>query len=338
MGCDSPLKGWRDRDTNGITFRRENGFGEKMEVGCGQCLGCRLDHSRMWAMRIVHESTLHEYTGGNCFITLTYRDEGECSLDEKKRGLHVPSDWSLHKSHFQRFMKRLRKHFPKQEIRYFCAGEYGRKCRHGIDLEHGDCPIGCILGRPHYHACLFNCSFDDLIPYETDGAITRYYSPFLEKVWGYGFVDVGELNYTTANYTAKYILKKVKKVKDSDDYWHFDDYGNVTFLTPEFVLMSRGNASHKGKRCGIGAGWFEKYRDDVFPSDEVPVPGHGVMQGVPRYYDNILKDENPDLFEQVKEKRLKYMEDNKEEFSDKRLLDKHKVKKARLKLREERKL
>ena len=62
------------------------------------------------------------------------------------------------------------------------------------------------------------------------------------------------------------------------------------------------------------------------------------MQGVPRYYDDILKDENPDLFEQVKAKRIKYMQDNKEEFSDKRLLDKHKVKKARLKLREERKL
>ena len=43
MGCDSPLKGWRDRDTGGIAFRRERGYGEKMEVllcvillsGCG---------------------------------------------------------------------------------------------------------------------------------------------------------------------------------------------------------------------------------------------------------------------------------------------------------------
>ena len=46
MGCDSPLKGFRDRDTGGIVFRRENTY-EKMEVACGQCLGCRLDYSRM---------------------------------------------------------------------------------------------------------------------------------------------------------------------------------------------------------------------------------------------------------------------------------------------------
>ena len=106
-----------------------------MEVACGQCLGCRLDYSRMWAMRIVHESTLHEYNGGNCFVTLTYRDEIECTEDQLLSGDHIPKDWSLKKSDFQNFMKRLRWAFPKQEIRYFYVGEYGRRCRHGIDVE-----------------------------------------------------------------------------------------------------------------------------------------------------------------------------------------------------------
>ena len=58
MGCDSPLKGFVDRDTGGLTFKREMSNGEKMEVGCGQCLGCNLDYSRMWAMRITHEAAM----------------------------------------------------------------------------------------------------------------------------------------------------------------------------------------------------------------------------------------------------------------------------------------
>jgi hypothetical protein len=321
------------RDTGGITFRRENGI-EKMEVGCGQCLGCRLDHSRMWAMRITHESAMWEHIGGNCFITLTYRDKLECTLEQCEKGLHVPDDWSLHKSHWQLFMKRLRKHFGDQKVRYFVAGEYGRKCKHGIDLSVVDCPL-CNTGRPHFHACLFNACFEDLEIYQTDGGIDRFTSKTLEKLWGYGFVDVGELNYASANYTAQYILKKVKSVQDPNHYMTYDLDGEVTFISPEFVLMSRGNASYKGEHVGIGAKWYERYKDDVFPSDEVPVPGVGVKKGVPRYYMNILKEENPDVYEMVKETRKAFITEHGEDFTAERLLDKHKCKKARLKMRKE---
>jgi hypothetical protein len=349
VGCYHPLKGWRERSSGGITFRREDGNGEKMEVGCGHCLGCRLAYSHMWAMRIVHESTLHELDGGNCFITLTYRDKADCDTYEQwENGLHVPDDWSLHKSHFQKFMKRLRKWvfdpnglgrkplydddgFLTNGVRFFAVGEYGRKCKHGIDLTRYDCPL-CNTGRPHFHACIFNLSFQDLEAYQSDGGVMRYTSPTLEKLWGYGFVDVGELNYNSAAYCAKYILKKVRAVNSDHHYMTYDMNGEITFITPEFTMMSRGNASHKGKKCGIGAGWYEKYKDDVFPSDETPVPGFGVMKGVPRYYYNILKEENPEMYEETKRKRLKWMYENKEEFTGPRLDAKEKVKIAKLKL------
>lgn len=332
MGCYSPLKGWRDRGSGGITFRRENGYGEKMEVGCGHCLGCRLAYSHMWAMRITHEAELHELDGGNCFITLTYRDKTECETYEQlENGKYVPDDWSLHKSHFRNFMKRLRKAFPDNQIRYFAVGEYGRKCKHGIDLTSYNCPL-CNCGRPHFHACIFNLSFSDLEAYQSDNAVTRYTSPTLEKIWGYGFVDVGELNYNSAAYCAKYILKKVRKVNCDHHYMSYDMNGEITFITPEFTMMSRGNASYKGKKCGIGAGWYEKYKSDVFPSDETPVPGFGVMKGVPRYYYEMLKEEDPDMYESVKRKRLQYMFDNKEEFTAERLEAKAKCKKAKLEL------
>ena len=117
MPCYSPLKGWKDIDTGGIRFDRSNCH-TKMEVACGQCLGCRLDRSRMWAYRIVHEAGLHELECGNSFITLTYRDRIECNLEQLQKGYQIPDDWSLHKSHFQKFMKRLRKVFA-QKIRFF---------------------------------------------------------------------------------------------------------------------------------------------------------------------------------------------------------------------------
>ena len=136
-------------------------------------------------MRIAHEAALWEHIGGNSFVTLTYRDARDCTIEQLEKGLHVPDDWSLHKRHFQLFMKRLRKAFPEREIRYFYAGEYGRKCKHGLDLSVVDCPL-CNVGRPHFHACLFNIEFNDLEAYQTDGGITNYTSPTLESIWGAG--------------------------------------------------------------------------------------------------------------------------------------------------------
>ena len=123
-------------------------------------------------------------------------------------------------------------------------------------------------------------------------------------------------------------------MKTPDHYQHCDLDGVITFISPEFVGMSRGNASHKGKRCGIGAGWLEKYKSDVYPSDEVPIPGHGVIRGVPRYYDDILKDEDPELYEEMKATRLAFMKEHSDEYEHGRLLAKHKCKKARIAMKE----
>ena len=68
MPCYSPLKGFVNLENGGIVFKRSSIAGGSMEVACGQCLGCRLDHSRMWAIRIVHEAMLYDE---NSFITLT---------------------------------------------------------------------------------------------------------------------------------------------------------------------------------------------------------------------------------------------------------------------------
>ncbi len=274
-----------------------------MEVACGQCLGCRLDRTLMWAMRIVHESYLYVDLHGNSFITLTYRDKSECNSDQIKYGHYVPADYSLNKSHFQKFIKRLRKHF-KQKIRYFHCGEYGDYTQ-----------------RPHYHACLFNCEFADQAIYKADEGINTYYSKTLEKLWPYGFSTIGELNFATASYVAGYILKKVTGKQSMEEYLRSDEYGVCYWVLAPYVTMSL--------KPGIGEKFYQKYKNDFFPADETPVPGKGVIKKVPRFYDKILMAEDSELCELVKEVRKDFISKHAEDFTPERLMDKYKVALAR---------
>jgi hypothetical protein len=112
MPCYGPLKGYRGPvNGNGkrpVVFnRRLAGHPlEFIDVPCGQCIGCRLERSRQWAMRCVHEASLYD---DNCFITLTYGNE---SLEDwRGRGIPSHSRYSVNIGEFQRFMKRLRKRF-----------------------------------------------------------------------------------------------------------------------------------------------------------------------------------------------------------------------------------
>ncbi|QRV61936.1 putative VP4 [Microvirus sp.] len=143
-------------------------------VPCGQCVGCRLERSRQWAIRISQEASLYE---NNCFITLTYTDQ------------YCPN--SLDLRHFQLFMKRLRKKFGSG-IRFFHCGEYG-------DLN----------GRPHYHAALLNFDFPDKKLYYTNNGFNYYLSESLSDLWPYGIHLISDLTYDSAGYIARYVLKKL---------------------------------------------------------------------------------------------------------------------------------
>ncbi len=299
MACYSPLKGFRN--TNGaLVFKRSAHTIGKMEVACGQCLGCRLDRTLMWAMRIVHESCMHEI---NCFVTFTYRSKDGATEKQFRNGHYVPDDYSLNYHHFRDFIKALRKKFP-QKIRYFHCGEYGDE-----NL------------RPHYHACLFNVSFEDTVVEQQCEGITTYSSATLSELWPYGFCTIGELNYETAAYTAGYILKKITGEKANEEYLRNDENGVAFWVKPPYVTMSL--------KPGIGHGFYAKYKNDFFPSDESPVPGKGIIKKVPRYYETILKEENPKMLELVKQLRQVYLAEHSEDFTPERLRDKYKCQRAR---------
>jgi len=310
MPCFTPLQGYKDIHTGGITFKQA-GTAQSMQVACGSCLGCRLDHSLMWAIRIVHESYLHLDHEGNCFVTLTYRDPDKCTKQEYLDGYFIPTNYSLRPNDVQKFIRALRKSEATKaekekrainKIRYFYCGEYGDENQ-----------------RPHYHICLFNHQFNDQTLWKDDEGFYTYTSKELEKLWPWGFSTVQALNFETAAYCAKYSLKKITGEKAKEHYLRCDENGEAFWILPEYIRMSTG----RNKPCGLGAGFYEKFTDDIFPSDEIPVPGKGVIRKVPRYYQNILQTNDPAMLEQIKKLRQIFHKAHKADFTPDRLRAKY---------------
>lgn len=296
MPCYHPREGYRSKTVNpsgkrSITFNAREAYTDlKITIACGQCIGCRLERSRQWAVRCVHEASLYS---DNCFITLTYSDE------------FLPKNSSLDVTHFQKFMKRLRRNFPDRKIRFFHCGEYGESTR-----------------RPHYHACLFNLDFPDKIHYTTRNDNKCYRSATLEKLWPFGQSMIGNVTFESAAYVARYITTKVTGPSAIQHYQKTDPTGVVHDLKPEYTTMSR---------CpGIARDWYEKYKRDVYPHGFVEV--RGVKQQPPKFYDRQFEIDNPARFAKVKARRALRGEKRCADNSHDRLKVRKQVKLARIKL------
>jgi len=233
------------------------------------------------------------------FLTLTYEV--------------VPQHGTLVKKHFQDFMKRLRKSMPfdvppvpssliaselrgegpaglssgaisgppeptQRKIRFFHCGEYGDRSE-----------------RPHYHAIIFGYWFTDSKQYKKSKSGKQLWtSKTLEKLWSHGRCAIGTVSYQSANYVARYIIKKITGDHAEGYYSRLvPDTGEVVQVLPEYITMS----THPG----IGALWLEKYQTDVYPSDFVL--GNGKKFPVPHYYDKLLRRKNAELLAQLKADR-----------------------------------
>lgn len=261
MPCFHPLTAWKPRDPNAwsggkarLVFSRERGLpSTEVQIACGQCIGCRLDRARQWAVRCVHEASLHDE---NCFLTLTYNNE------------NLPLDGSLNKRDIQLFFKRLRKRYEDKLIRYFQCGEYGDK-----------------TFRPHHHAIVFGFDFPDKSLFSRSGGVPLFVSPSLQELWPYGFCTIGSVSFDSACYVARYVTKKITGEKADVHY-----KGKL----PEYTTMSR--------RPGIGRGFYEKYRKDLYNYDKCVVKNNLICKP-PRYYDSIYDIEYPDEFGRIKARR-----------------------------------
>lgn len=219
----------RDYDDTALVYDSKYNTGKMFNtfvpIPCGRCIGCRLDYSRSWAVRCLLESKEHE---DNQFITLTYDDD------------YLPADHSVHKRDLQLFIKRLRKyikyHYDIDNIKYYACGEYGDKSE-----------------RPHYHLILFGLPLPDKKFLSCVRGNKLYTSDIIAKCWPLGIHSVGDVNYETAAYTARYVMKKKKGF--------YADYYKIRGIEPEFTLMSRNP--------GIGLKYFEEHKEQIYKTDEV---------------------------------------------------------------------
>lgn len=243
MVCYAPLTGYYSRSVGasgkrGITFQRSASLsGEAIRLPCGQCVGCRLEKSRQWAMRCMHERRLHK---DNVFVTLTYDND------------HLPPGGTLVKRDLQLFMKRLRKLKAPQKVRFYGCGEYGD-----------------VNKRPHYHVILFGCVFSDARSYGANRRNEKYFtSKELGSIWTFGNHILGDVTFESCAYVARYLMKKVTGDAARCHYEVVTRDGEIIERVPEFTVMSR--------RPGIGLGWYSRYGKETYALDSVLVNGRPV--------------------------------------------------------------
>ncbi|QCQ85038.1 replication initiator protein [Blackfly microvirus SF02] len=195
MPCYGPIQAFRPKrflntgepnPDQSLVFKKQDAeTGVAITIPCGQCMGCRLEYARQWAIRCMHEKRLHNRSS---FLTLTYRDAD------------LPPDGTLEPEELKLFMYRLRDKFGPG-IRFFACGEYGDK-----------------TNRPHYHVLLLSHDFDDKKPWKQGSqGHMLYRSETLSKLWKQGDNYIGDVTYQSAAYVTRYILKKVTG-KKSDHY------------------------------------------------------------------------------------------------------------------------
>lgn len=172
-------------------------------------------------------------------------------------------------------MKRARKNINSL-IRFYMGGEYGEQ-----------------LGRPHYHAIIFNHDWTDREYFKTTGSGEKIYtSEKLAKLWPYGFSSIGNATFESAAYIARYCLSKRTGEEAKTYYKRVDEEGEYQ-LNPEYSKMSN--------RPGIGADWLKFYKKDVYTNDYVIIRGH--KSTTPTYYDKLFARIDEDTMKQFKEDR-----------------------------------
>lgn len=250
-------------------------------VPCGKCIGCRLDYSRQWANRIMLECK--DRPKDTCwFITLTYNPENLPinQVINQDTGEIITGN-TLVKEHLSKFMKDLRRyrdyHYKESEIKFFGCGEYGSSKN---------------TARPHYHIAIMGMKLDtfELKKYKDTENGRLWIWEEGARIWGKGYVVIGRLEWDSAAYVARYIMKK-QKGNLADNY-----YASKAII-PEFVQMSR--------RPGIGRRYYEEHKNEIYENDSIVLKsGNDIIEAKPpKYYDKIYDIDEHEYLEKIKIKR-----------------------------------
>lgn len=249
------------------------------QIGCGNCIECRLAKSRDKANQMILEKK--EYPEDQVwFITLTYSDEYlpfhhtvDTSTGEIIEGV------SLCKKDAQDFIKRLRRYYEYnygvKGIRYVICGEYGTETH-----------------RPHYHLIAYGLPLDvtKLKKHSVnDMGQTLWKHEEIAKIWGKGHIIIGRVSWDTCAYVSRYLMKK--------QYGQNTAYYQACGCIPEFINQSL--------KPPIGRNYLEKNKEQIYHTDSIPVVGKSGVNEVkpPKSYDNYMMQHNPDMMEKIKRKR-----------------------------------
>lgn len=233
-----------------------------IEIGCGKCIGCRLDKSREWANRCLMELEEH---ASSYFLTLTYDDVHIPSTEyiDTATGEYRCTD-TLRKKDLQNFIKALRQSYAKRhegKLRFYSCGEYGTHTQ-----------------RPHYHIIMFGLELEDLKFYSrTSEGYSYFTSEYLNNIWQKGYIIVGQVTWETCAYTSRYVMKKAGA--------DLTELYKLRNQEPEFTAMS----THPG----IAKHFFEKRANLLdYHLINLSTAEGGKKVPIPRYFKK-LEDKKP---------------------------------------------
>lgn len=242
--------------------------GSVMQVPCGKCEYCQRQHSAMWVDRMLDELSLANGVG--CFLTLTYNPEW------------LPNCEQAIKKPFQKFMKRLRKALAPTKIRYYACGEYGGK-----------------NNRPHYHCVIFGWQPNDFLLINNK---TGYgYSPFLERVWSYGFVQcVLDLNQDRLKYVTRYLDKLDDRYHKVRPWTTMSRRPGIGFgvISPQMLLT--GSRFRDGREYPLPRYYIDKLEESGLSVDPLRAVRRCIASNAQRWTDTELS-----VFAMAKERELR---------------------------------
>ena len=265
-------------------YTRKKGKGWMYEIiPCGHCYACKLNHSAEWATRCVLETKYHEHS---YWITLTYDEEHLPIYKYFTDGTNYfenDGTWTgtLEPEDVTRFLNSLRKYFERKGItgiKYYYAGEYGSQ-----NL------------RPHYHMLLWGAPLDlnEFYDFHIDERNKLHWkSHEIDHFWGKGLIDMTEIEWSNAAYTARYTMKKLSDMSKPDKF--YAEQGKIK----EFVRMSR--------RPGIGMEYFKDHMNEIYSHDEIimkTVKGNTGSIKPPSAWDRKFKELYPTEYFIIKQQR-----------------------------------
>ena len=256
-------------------------------VPCGKCLQCRVNYAQTWATRISVESQYHKHS---YFLTLTYKEEEVPVVNmitgELYRQVKDPVDYvngkmyermTLLKKDMQDYIKRLRKQANQKgymdegekSIRLFYCGEYGPK-----------------TFRPHYHGIFMGFQIPDLkmIPGSGRHGNVYFRSEWMESVWKHGAVIIGDASFQSAQYVARYAIKKqidAGKVVSENTGETLKELYQKAGIQEEFISMS--------KKPGLGSQYYQDHKEELYNGSGKIYLQNGRIVGPPKYFD-MLRD------------------------------------------------